>query len=386
MFYVAIVGYGPVGATLANLLGQAGLSVVVFEREPSVYHQPRAGHCDGEVMRVFQAIGLAREIEERTFVSPGMKFVDARGRLLLDWSRPQEIGPQGWHASYRFHQPYLEQSLRRGVERFPRVEVRLRSDVYALAENADGVELRYESLTNGTLGRVRAKYVVGCDGARSLVRRFMDVTQEDLGSHERWLIVDVQLKVAKPELEKITVQVCDPARPTTLIQMVENRRRFELMLMPGDDPAEFSRQERVWELISPWVRPDEGTIERAVVYTFHSVIAERWRAGRLLLAGDSCHQTPPFMGQGMCAGIRDASNLAWKLDWVVKERASPSLLDTYQAERSPHVRQYIETAVKLGGMIQTTDPEVAARRNAEMIANPPKMVSIAPPLGPGLHG
>lgn len=383
---VAIVGLGPVGATLANFLGQAGLSVAVFEREASVYHQPRAGHCDGEVMRVFQALGLADEIAARTFVSPGMKFVDARGRLLLDWTRPQELGPQGWHASYRFHQPYLEQSLRQGLARFPRVAVKLRRDVYAIAETDGGVELRYENLANGALERVRAQYVIGCDGARSLVRRFMDVEQEDLGSHERWLIVDVQLKVQRADLEKITVQVCDPARPTTLIQMVENRRRFELMLMPGDDPAAFSRHERVWQLLAPWLAPHEGEIERAVVYTFHSVIAKRWRAGRVLLAGDSCHQTPPFMGQGMCAGIRDVSNLAWKLHWVISGRAPDALLDTYQSERSPHVRAYIETAVRLGGLIQTTDADVAARRDAEMVRNPPKMESIQPALGPGLHG
>jgi 3-(3-hydroxy-phenyl)propionate hydroxylase len=383
---VAIVGYGPVGATLANLLGQAGLSVLVLEREPGVYHQPRAGHCDGEVMRVFQGIGLADEIAARTFVSPGMKFVDARGRLLLDWPRPQEIGPQGWHASYRFHQPYLEQSLRQGVARFPGVEVRLRADVFALEEQPQGVAIRYEDLSSGRLLRAGARYVVGCDGARSIVRRFMDVAQEDLRSHERWVILDIQLKVEKPELEKITVQVCDPARPMTLIQMVENRRRFELMLMPGEDPAEMTRHDKVWQLIAPWVRPEEAEIERAVVYTFHSVIAHRWRAGRFLLAGDACHQTPPFMGQGMCSGIRDASNLAWKLDWVLKDRAPGSLLDSYQSERSPHVRAYIDTAVRLGSIIQATDPEVARKRDEEMLRNPPTMQSIQPPLGPGLHG
>jgi 3-(3-hydroxy-phenyl)propionate hydroxylase len=383
---VAIVGYGPVGATLANLLGQAGLSVLVLEREPGVYHQPRAGHFDGEVMRVFQGIDLADEIAARTFVSRGMKFVDAQGRLLLDWSRPMEPGPQGWHVSYRFHQPYLEQSLRTGAARFPGVDVRLRCDAYAIGEEGDRVAVRYEDLASGQLVRASARYVVGCDGARSTVRRFMDVALEDLRSHERWVIVDVKMKAEKPGLEKMTVQLCDPARPTTLIQMVENRRRFELMLMPGDDPAEIVRHENVWRLLSRWIAPGEAEIERAVVYTFHSVVARRWRVGRMLLAGDACHQTPPFMGQGMCAGIRDVSNLAWKLDWVLKGRAGEALLDTYQSERSPHVRAYIETAVRLGSIIQATDPEVARRRDEEMLRSPAKMESIQPALGPGLHG
>jgi len=180
--------------------------------------------------------------------------------------------------------------------------------------------------------------------------------------------------------------VCDPARPLTVIKMVGKRRRWEIMLMPGDEPEAMLRPERIWQLLARWIGPHEAEIERAVVYTFHSVIAHGWRAGRLLLAGDACHQTPPFLGQGMCSGIRDASNLAWKLAWVVQGLAGEDLLDTYESERSPHVRQYVETAVRLGGIIQATDPAVAAKRDAEMLANPPKMESIQPGLGPGLHG
>jgi len=383
---VAIVGCGPVGAALANLLGLAGLRVTVLERETSVYHQPRAGHFDGEVMRVFQAIGAAEAIAENTFVSPGMRFVNARGDLLLDWSRPQTIGPQGWYGSYRFHQPDLERKLRANLARFPQVEIRTRCDVFDVADEGARVTLRYEDLATGTLAELRARYVVGCDGARSIVRRFMGTGLEDLRSHERWLIVDMILDRPRPDLPVETVQVCDPARPTTVIKMVGQRRRWELMLMPGDDPNTITRPREVWRLLAPWMKPEEGEIERAVVYTFHSVLAEGWRRGRLLLAGDSCHQTPPFMGQGMCAGIRDAANLAWKLAAVIGGRAGEELLDSYEVERAPHVREYIETAVRLGRIIQPTDPAAAAKRDAEMVSSPPRMVSIAPRLGPGLHG
>ena len=319
-FDVAIVGYGPVGATLANLLGQAGLSAVVLEREPSVYHQPRAAHFDGEVMRVFQGIGLARDIGTETVISPRIRFINAEGKLLLDWPRLREIGPQGWHEAYRFYQPHAERVLRAGVGRFARIDVRLRCDVFAVEDKGDHVALTYEyENPAGAVLDAAAGYVVGCDGARSVVRRCMGAEQEDLHSHERWLVLDIILKRLKPELTDITTQICDPARPTTMIRMVGLRRRWELMLMPGDDPAAITRPERVWELLSPWLESDEADIERAVVYTFHSVIANSWRSGRMLLAGDACHQTPPFMGQGMCSGIRDAANLAWKLARVAGE-------------------------------------------------------------------
>jgi 3-(3-hydroxy-phenyl)propionate hydroxylase len=377
---VAVVGLGPVGVTLANLLALQGLSVACFEREPSVYHHPRAGSCDGEVMRVFQTLGAADEIAAETFVSPGMRFVNAQGRLLLDWPRPMVEGPQAWHSTYRFHQPSLETALRKRLAGFPNATVHLQREAVAVEPHADHVLVRHAG------GSLTARYVVGCDGARSLVRGAMGVPLEDLGSHERWLILDIVMKKDRPDLPVATIQVCDAARPVTVIKMVGMRRRWEIMLMPGDEPESMVEPARVWALLAKWIGPHEAEIERAVVYTFHSVIARGWRAGRLLLAGDSCHQTPPFLGQGLCSGVRDASNLAWKLAWVLQGRARESLLDTYEAERSPHVRAYIETAIRLGGIIQTTDPAVAAKRDAEMLANPPTMQSIQPPLGPGLHG
>lgn len=385
MHDVAIVGLGPTGATLANLLAQQGLRVLVLDREPDVYQLPRAVHFDGECMRVFQALGIAQSLEGQLVVSPGMKFVDGAGRMLIDWSRPTQIGPMGWHPSYRFHQPYLERTLRDRLSRHASVDVRLRHDVYAFEETADGVVLRMEDLATGRLLEESARYVVGCDGARSIVRRFMGTELDDLKSHERWLVVDVLLGRERPDLGDHSIQFCDPARPATYVRGVGNRRRWELMLMPGDDPAAISRPESIWALLSRWVTPQEATLERPAVYTFHAVVAKGWRRGRLLIAGDAAHQTPPFMGQGMCAGIRDASNLAWKLEAVVRGHAAPSLLDTYESERSPHVREFIDTAVRLGSVIQTTDTEVARRRDAEFASGPQRFHTPQPALGPGVH-
>jgi 3-(3-hydroxy-phenyl)propionate hydroxylase len=183
------------------------------------------------------------------------------------------------------------------------------------------------------------------------------------------------------------IQYCDPARPTTFIPMPGKRHRWEFMLMPQDDPATVAQPESIYQLLKPWqIDPARSTIERAVVYTFHSALATQWRRDRLLLAGDSAHQTPPFLGQGMCSGLRDAANLAWKLRDVITGEAPESLFDAYESERMQHVRAYIELAVELGGIIQTTDAERARRRDHELIANPTMLRPITPLLGPGLHG
>jgi 3-(3-hydroxy-phenyl)propionate hydroxylase len=395
VFDVAIIGYGPVGATLANLLGLCGLRAVVLEREQSVYHLPRAVSLDGEGMRLFQTLGLAEDLLPHVNVSRNIRHVNADGKLLLLIARGG-IGPEGWNHAYRFYQPELETVLRKGVSRYPSIDVRLRCEVFALDERGDHMRIRYENLASGKLNDVSARYVVGCDGARSIVRRFMGAALHDLRSHERWIVLDMILDEppsgvpeAADESGRVidAIQYCDPARPTTFVPMPGKRHRWEFMLMPQDDPATITRPERIYELLQPWrIDPKRSKIERGVVYTFHSALATSWRRDRLLLAGDSAHQTPPFLGQGMCSGLRDAANLAWKLREVIAGRASEQLLDTYETERMEHVRAYIELAVELGGIIQTTDLETARRRDAELIANPTMLRPITPRLGPGLHG
>ena len=380
---VCVVGYGPVGATLANLIADAGLSVLVLERDAEIYRLPRAVHFDDEVMRVFQTLGLADRVLPHTHVSPGMHFVDVNGRLILDWSRPQEVGPLGWNASYRFHQPDLERILREAASRKPLIDVRLRSEVFALDQDEDGVNIRFEDLTCGALHHVRARFVIGCDGARSLVRRVIGSSLDDLGFHERWLVVDALLKCEVPSLGDHSVQFCDPARPATYVRGVGVRRRWEIALLANEDPTLMTTPTEVWRLLERFISRDDAELERAACYTFHSVIAEKWRDGRLLIAGDSAHQTPPFLGQGLCAGIRDVANLAWKLVHVVRGQAHPDLLDTYQSERSPHVREYIELAVKLGGLINTRAAEAAVPGGLER-TEPARMQSLKPLLGPGL--
>lgn len=405
-FDVAVVGYGPVGATLANLLGQLGLSVAVLDREGEVHRFPRAASLDAEAMRVLQAAGLAEEVARSACPASGMRFVNADGKLLLHWQRtaPTE---EGWHQAWRFHQPELEAVLRRGVARFPRVRPILRAEFTGLPSGPDrpgAATVSYRALDEGTEHTLAARYVVGCDGGRSPVRRSIGSTLIDLGPRERWVVLDVLLHdppqddapgraatvpadAVPPPMLGDSVQHCDPRRPATFIPMVGARRRWEFMLMPGDDPAGIVAPARLWELLRPWgIGPGAATIERAVVYTFHAAVASDWRRGRVLLAGDAAHQMPPFLGQGLCAGLRDAANLAWKLALADTVADPDRLLDSYQSERAPHVREVIALAVRLGGLIQTTDPAQADARDRRMLEAPETMRIAVPPLGPGLGG
>jgi 3-(3-hydroxy-phenyl)propionate hydroxylase len=381
---VAIVGYGPTGVVLANLLGAAGLRVAVFERDANIHDLPRAVAFDGEVMRVFQALGLASALGPVVRPSPGMRYVSAQGQTLVVREPARGEGPQGWANHYLFHQPSLERVLRDGVARYPGVEVCLRHEVRAVADGAERATLDVEDLDHGVVRPVEASWIVGCEGARSLVRRAIGADHEDLGLHQPWLVVDFVLE-REVDLPPTTVQYCEPERPTTYVNVMPDRRRWEIMLMPGDDPDTIAQPASMWALVSRWLKPGDARLERSAVYTFHSLLARRWRAGRLLIAGDAAHQTPPFLGQGMCAGIRDAANLAWKLGLVARGAAADRLLDTYESERLPHVREFIDLAVRMGNIIQTTDPRVAAERDARFAAGgaPELLVYPTPPLGPG---
>ena len=376
VFDVAIVGFGPTGATLAGLLGSAGLSVLVIEKDAGIFPLPRAIHFDGEVMRIFQSLGLKEEVLaiSRPGIQ-GMHFVNAANETLMVRGGTAALGPHGCANNYYFHQPELEALLRRNCRRLANVTIALEHELLSVTQDSGGATLSARDLASGKTVVFRSRYAVGCDGARSPVRKAIGSPLVDLGLRQPWLVFDVMLErdVALPAY---TVQLCDPARPMTYCNVTGNRRRWEIMVMPGDDHEELVKPARLWELVSRWVTPADASLERAAIYTFHSVIATGWRKGRLLLAGDACHQTPPFLGQGMCAGIRDAANLAWKLEAVVQGRAAEALMDSYEAERAPHVRSLIELAVRLGSIIQTTDPAQARARDEKFAAGGPEIFEL----------
>ena len=360
---VAIIGYGPVGATLAALLGQDGLNVLVIEKEKDIFPLPRAIHFDGEVMRTFQKLHLKEQVLKISRPGiQGMHFVNAKGETLLVRGGSSENGPNGCANNYYFHQPELEKILRQKVQQFTNVTVLTETELVELHEHENLSLLKTKHRNELTTKEFQARYVVGCDGARSFVRATMGSPMEDLGLKQQWLVFDVILK-HHVNLPAYTVQHCDPNRPMTYCNVVDNRRRWEIMVMPDDNLEELVKPERIWSLVEPWANPEVADLERAAIYTFHSLIAQGWRKGRLLLAGDAAHQTPPFLGQGLCAGIRDAANLHWKLTAIIHNKADDSLLDSYESERSPHVHEVIGLAVYLGSIIQTTDKEKARQRD-----------------------
>jgi 3-(3-hydroxy-phenyl)propionate hydroxylase len=360
---VLIIGYGPVGATLAALLARHGLSVAVVEQAAGVYDKPRAITLDHEVMRVFQACGLAHEIEPFTAPHPGTHYLGVDGQVIRIYDPQPPPHPLGWTPSGTFVQPDVEAALRAGVARSGLADVFLSTQAVAVAPHADRVDVTLRGDEQGPERTLAARYLVGCDGANSFVRRRLGIDHQDLAFDEWWMVVDVRL--SRPvELPKKCIQYCWPARPATFIVGPGNLRRWEIKLLPGETPEDFGAPENVARQLARFVDPAAIEIWRSAVYRFHALVAERWRMGRVFLAGDACHQTPPFMGQGMCAGIRDAANLAWRLALVLRAGATDALLDSYQVERKPHVEALVGFAKKAGEVIGELDPAAARARDA----------------------
>ena len=370
---VLIVGLGPAGATLAALLGRHGLSVIAADRAADIHPLPRAVHFDAEIMRIFQDLGLADTLKDHTIQAPDYEFRAANGEALFT-IRTQAATPYGWASGYMFHQPGLERSLRDLIAEDPHVQLRLQRTFEHFEQDATGVT----TVLSGSEGeeRVRTRYLIGCDGGPSPVREFAGLKLENLDFDEPWLVVDAKLG-PQSRVPAINLQICDPARPTTCVLTGPGRHRWEFMLLPGET-SEMAMAEGFAEgLVGAWDCGPDLQIERKAVYQFHGLIAEQWRAGRGLLAGDAAHQMPPMAGQGMCSGIRDAFNLAWKLAAVVRGEAADAVLDTYQEERAPHAREVIEFAIGLGRVVCTIDPAVAAARDADLLAA--RKAGISPP-------
>jgi 3-(3-hydroxy-phenyl)propionate hydroxylase len=360
-----IVGYGPVGATTAALLGKAGLRVVVVEQETGIYDKPRAITFDHEIMRVFQACGLSEHMRERTGPHPGTHYIGVDGTVIKIFDPLPPPHPLGWMPTGTFVQPQLEAALRARVNEFATVDVRVGHQLTDFTERDGHVEAQVRDLATNEPRSLRGRYLLACDGANSFARKRLAIPYEDLAFDEWWMVVDVLL--LKPvDLPVKCRQYCWPERPATYIVGPGSLRRWEIKLLPGEDPDEFGKRDNVVRQLARFVNPAAIEVWRSAVYRFHAVLAERWQSGRVLLLGDAVHQTPPFLGQGMCAGIRDAANLAWKLAMVLQEQADQSLLASYEVERKPHVRTLVSLAKQFGEIIGELDPEAARERDATL--------------------
>ncbi|OYX80441.1 MAG: hypothetical protein B7Y77_00590 [Bradyrhizobium sp. 35-63-5] len=363
LYDVAIVGYGPVGATFANLLAQYGLKIAVVEQTEDIYDKPRAITIDHEVLRVFQACGLSEFAEKSIAPHPGTHYLGVDRQIIKIFDPMPRPYPLGWVPTATFVQPEFERALRDKLESYPAADVSLSTRATAVAQDADGVSLTVAGPTG--VRTLRARYLVACDGANSFLRKQLGIVLDDLAFDELWMVVDAFAKDLGKRPDKC-FQYCWPSRPGTYLPGPGALRRWEIKLLPGEAPQDFAANESIIKVLQGFTDTSDLEIWRSAVYRFHALLAQRWRAGRIFLMGDAAHQTPPFLGQGLSAGIRDSVNLAWKLAFVLAGKADDTLLDSYQSERKPHVDTVVATAKQFGKIIGELDPAAAQARDERL--------------------
>lgn len=349
---VLVVGYGPVGAALGCFLGQYDTQTLIVDRATDIFMAPRAIALDNEALRILQMAGLG----EDAFARVAIPHVRMHCRYVGEFARINTSGSIDGHAKLStFYQPEMERALRAQVARHGSVQTELGVELTAFAQNGDGVRATLQHADGRTL-TVHAKYLVGADGASSLVRKAIGQDFEGQTYAEDWLIVDAQ-KVPRP-IDHIEF-ICDPKRPTPHMVAPGERERWEFMLQPGETREQMETPDAIRELLRPWGEPGQMHIERKAVYRFHARTCESFQKGRVFLVGDAAHITPPFVGQGLVAGLRDVANLGWKLAWVLRGQAAPAILDSYDQERRPHARAMIGLARLMGHLVMPRNAALA---------------------------
>ena len=345
---VLVVGLGPVGAALANLLGRYGVKVLVIDQAFEIFTKPRAIALDNEALRILQLAG----VRDREFGIVGIPQVQYHSPLFGRFARINSARIVDGHPMLvTFYQPDLETLLRCKLQTLPTVQVQLGVGLLDLVDEGNSVWTFLKS-ADGAARQVRARYVVGCDGANSVVRRVLGLDFKGASFAQDWLIVDV---LGRSNPIDHCEFICDPRRPTPHMIAPGGRERWEFMLKPGETRDEMERPETIRRLLAPWCDSERIQIERTAVYRFHARAASTFSKGRCFLAGDAAHITPPFAGQGLVAGLRDVANLAWKLAWVIRGQASPVILASYDQERRPHAKKIIKLALRLGALVMPSN-------------------------------
>ena len=356
---VVVVGAGPSGLAVATLLGQYGVECLVLDRWEGVYPLPRAVHLDDEVYRILNRLGVATQFAGLSRPARGLRLLTPDHRVLAEFQRPAEGGAHGYPQANMFDQPDLEQLMRNNLRNMPSVTLRGNVEVLRVTQGNTAARVDFTDRVTGERESVRASHVLGCDGANSVVRKAIGAEMEDLGFEQRWLVVDIDTSAPLNQWEGIH-QLCDSRRAGTYMRVGEVRYRWEFRLLPGETAADFATMDTLHPLIRPWtgdVPVDDLRVIRVADYTFRAQVANKWRDRRLFLLGDAAHLSPPFIGQGMGAGLRDAMNLAWKLAGVLAGDLPATTLASYQTERKRHARRTI-TVAKLFGLTMTAGGRV----------------------------
>ena len=367
---VIVVGAGPVGAVAALLLADSGIPVTLLERHLQPHPLPRAVHMDDEVARILHRLGVSEGFLARSRPGSGLRLLDARHRVMAEFRREQ-AGVHGFPQANMFHQPDLEELLLARVAQQPLISFCRGTEIIAYNDppgplTAAPVQVVARLAPDEPVRTFTGCLVLGCDGAGSTIRDLTGITMEDLGFTERWLVVDIRVRGGLDTWDGVE-QVCDPARAATFMQVTGDRYRWEFQLREGEDEAGLITPQALGALLQPWTgRDDLAGLEiiRSASYTFRARLADRFQAGRVFLLGDAAHLTPPFIGQGLGAGLRDADNLAWKIAHVLTGRAGEDLLATYDAERHPHARAMVKKAVRVGWAMTGGQDRAAAVRRA----------------------
>ncbi len=347
---VVIVGAGPTGITAATKLAQHGVDCLVLDRWEDVYPQPRAVHLDDEIYRLLAGLGIADEFAAISRPALGLQLRDRNMRVFAEFHRKCTESANGYPQANMFDQPELEALLRANLKHYPHAVLRANSEVTEAVQIGDRVQVTFTDRVSGDEHRVETKYLLGCDGANSLIRTAIGACMEDLKFQQRWLVVDVATTAELNQGDDVH-QVCDPHRAGTYMRIGDSRYRWEFRLLPDETADDYNTMAALYPLIRPWVEgvaPEQLELVRVAEYTFRAQLANRWHRGNMFILGDAAHLTPPFIGQGMGAGLRDATNLAWKLAGVINAWLPESVLDTYEQERKPHVRYLIRFALAMG--------------------------------------